>query len=102
MYAIRSYYVVLISAMLTGCAGKNNNEVTNNSNSSPESVNSNSGNEADEVAAGTDTEEAIEISFYTTETGKDDLFLDLIEHFEETNKNITVEYIAAGDRNNFV
>ncbi len=89
--------LVLISAMLTGCAGKNNNEVTNNSNSSPESVNSNSGNEADEVAAGTDTEEAIEISFYTTETGKDDLFLDLIEHFEETNKNITVEYIAAGD-----
>ena len=39
----------------------------------------------------------VEISFYTTETGKDDMFLQLIEDFESKNENIKVEYIAAGD-----
>lgn len=39
----------------------------------------------------------VEISFYTTETGKDDMFLDAIADFEKKNPGITVEYIAAGD-----
>lgn len=39
----------------------------------------------------------VEISFYTTETGKDDYFQDLISDFESKNEGITVEYIAAGD-----
>lgn len=39
----------------------------------------------------------VSISFYTTETGKDQYFEDLIRDFEEKNKGITVEYIAAGD-----
>lgn len=41
--------------------------------------------------------ETVEISFYTTETGKDDMFQDAISRFEEDNPGITVEYIAAGD-----
>ena len=41
--------------------------------------------------------EAVEISFYTTETGKDDYFQDLISDFESKNEGITVEYIAAGE-----
>ena len=41
--------------------------------------------------------EEVEISFYTTETGKDDFFMDLIADFESNNPGITVEYIAAGD-----
>ena len=40
---------------------------------------------------------AVEISFYTTETGKDDYFQDLISDFESKNEGITVEYIAAGE-----
>ena len=39
----------------------------------------------------------VTISFYTTETGKDDMFLDLIDDFESKNPGIKVEYIAAGD-----
>ncbi len=41
--------------------------------------------------------EAVTISFYTTETGKDDMYQDLIKDFEGKNPGITVEYIAAGD-----
>lgn len=40
---------------------------------------------------------AVEISFYTTETGKDDYFQDLISDFESKNEGITIEYIAAGE-----
>ncbi|MCR5669465.1 MAG: ABC transporter substrate-binding protein, partial [Butyrivibrio sp.] len=39
----------------------------------------------------------VAISFYTTETGKDDMYQDLIKDFESKNPGITVEYIAAGD-----
>lgn len=48
-------------------------------------------------AAAEETAEPVSISFYTTETGKDDMFQDLIRDFEEKNPGITVEYIAAGD-----
>ena len=41
--------------------------------------------------------ETVEISFYTTETGKDEMFQNAISKFEEDNPGITVEYIAAGD-----
>ena len=41
--------------------------------------------------------EAVEISFYTPETGKDDYFQDLISDFESKNEGRTVEYIAAGE-----
>ena len=39
----------------------------------------------------------VNISFYTTETGKDDMYQELISDFESKNPGITVEYIAAGD-----
>lgn len=41
--------------------------------------------------------EKVEISFYSTQTGMDDKFEDIIAKFEEENSNIKVEYIAAGD-----
>lgn len=41
--------------------------------------------------------EKVEISFYSTQTGMDDKFEDIIVQFEEENSNIKVEYIAAGD-----
>ncbi len=46
---------------------------------------------------GEDASENVSISFFTTETGKDDYFQDLIQDFESKNKGINVEYIAAGD-----
>ncbi|MDO4619470.1 MAG: ABC transporter substrate-binding protein [Lachnospiraceae bacterium] len=49
------------------------------------------------VAVSADAAEEVAISFYTTETGKDDYFQDLIRDFEEKNPGITVEYIPAGD-----
>lgn len=45
----------------------------------------------------TSASEPVEISFYTTETGKDEMFQNAISKFEEANPGITVEYIAAGD-----
>ena len=62
-----------------------------------------SGDAGEGNATGTETgnqqeaSEPVEISFYTTETGKDDMFLAAIEDFESKNPGITVEYIAAGD-----
>ncbi len=41
--------------------------------------------------------EAVNITFYSTQTGMDDKFEDIISRFEEENDGITVEYIAAGD-----
>lgn len=47
--------------------------------------------------AGEKNDDVVSISFYTTETGKDDMFMELIADFESKNKGIKVEYIAAGD-----
>ncbi len=54
---------------------------------------------AAESAAATESADLgeVAISFYTTETGKDDMYQDLIKDFESKNPGITVEYIAAGD-----
>lgn len=43
------------------------------------------------------TTKQVSISFYTTETGKDDMFQSIITNFEADNPGIKVEYIAAGD-----
>lgn len=48
-------------------------------------------------AVAVQADENVEISFYTTETGKDQMFEDLIADFEEKNPGITVEYIPAGN-----
>ena len=60
----------MVTTILTGCAGEAKKEKEN---------------------------KEVEISFYTTETGKDDMFMDLISDFESKNEGIKVEYIAAGD-----
>ncbi|HEY9575267.1 MAG TPA: ABC transporter substrate-binding protein [Lachnospiraceae bacterium] len=44
-----------------------------------------------------ETKGPVEISFYTTETGKDEMFQNAISGFEKANPDIHVEYIAAGD-----
>ncbi|MGB8451032.1 MAG: ABC transporter substrate-binding protein [Anaerocolumna sp.] len=82
--------VVMIITMLTAC-GKNNSSDTGAA--SGDSSNT-------ETTATEDTKSSpspVPISFYTTETGKDDVFQDIISHFQEENPNIKVEYIAAGD-----
>lgn len=48
-------------------------------------------------SVGGKNDDVVLISFYTTETGKDDMFMDLISDFESKNEGIKVEYIAAGD-----
>ena len=63
------------------------------------SSSSSSATSASQTAASTSgsNSEAVNISFYTTQTGQDDMYLDLIKDFESKNPGITVEYIAAGD-----
>lgn len=82
----------LTATMLAGC-GNNSTDSGNSTDSNNEE------NSQGSAAEGGDTAEAeeVEISFYTTETGKDDYFQDLIADFESKNEGITVEYIAAGD-----
>ena len=86
------------ATMLAGCG----------SSSAPATTNDNTDTQAEaqtqEQAEAPAAEEAAEapqgevaISFYTTETGKDDMYQDLIADFESKNPGITVEYIAAGD-----
>lgn len=63
------------------------------------SSSSSSATSASQTAASTSgsNSEAVNISFYTTQTGQDDMYLDLTKDFESKNPGITVEYIAAGD-----
>ena len=70
---------VMTAGMLVGCGGSGDGEESGN------------GKEAEEGSG------EVSIYFYTTETGKDDYFQDLITDFESKNEGITVEYIAAGD-----
>ncbi len=70
---------VMTAGMLVGCGGNGDGKESSN------------GKEAEEGSG------EVSISFYTTETGKDDYFQDLITDFESKNEGITVEYIAAGD-----
>lgn len=82
----RTISLMLVGAMVaTMFAGCGNSEA--NTNASSTEAGKTGGAEAGNVS----------ISFYTTETGKDDMFQELIADFEEKNPGITVEYIAAGD-----
>lgn len=69
---------VMAAGMLAGCGGSDGQDSKGGEEG---------GKSSGEVA----------ISFYTTETGKDDYFQDLIQDFESKNEGIAVEYIAAGD-----
>lgn len=73
--------VAMAVSMFAGCGSKDAGEA----------------NATGTEAGGQQAAEEVEISFYTTETGKDDMFLAAIEDFESKNPGITVEYIAAGD-----
>lgn len=85
------------ASMLAGCAGS----------SAPASEGQSTEEKAEESTEETQSEETesaeatssepVTISFYTTETGKDDMYQDLIADFQSKNPGITVEYIAAGD-----
>lgn len=75
----------LITGMLAGCGG------------SKDSTGNGGGQAGGDSQGAKDSAEEVAISFYTTETGKDDYFQDLIADFESKNAGITVEYIAAGD-----
>jgi raffinose/stachyose/melibiose transport system substrate-binding protein len=94
---------VLIITMLAGC-GKSTD--TKNASATPtasavkEEAKDTEGTDSetkDTEAKETESAKPVSISFYTTETGKDDVFQDIITHFQDENPNITVEYIAAGD-----
>ena len=68
----------MVAGLISGCGG----------------VGGSGESSSDDEASGGET---VEISFYTTETGKDEMFQNAISKFEEDNPGITVEYIAAGD-----
>lgn len=76
----------MIAAMLTGCG----NADANTDSPSGET-------DQTESTEAAETGKEIDISFYTTETGKDDMFQQLISDFESKNPGIKIEYIAAGD-----
>ena len=89
--------VVFIITMLAGC-GKSNTTDTSSDESTPSVTEAASADSEKSDSQNTESnDKPVSISFYTTETGKDDMFLDIISHFQEENPNITVEYIAAGD-----
>ena len=82
--------IVMTASMLAGCGSKQDSGTP--------------GAEPDNKAAAEKTDESapadakeVNISFYSTQTGIDDTYLDIIDHFEAENPGITVEYIAAGD-----
>lgn len=94
---------VLIITMVAGC-GKStdtkNTSATPTASAVKEEAKDTEGTDSetkDTEAKDTESAKPVSISFYTTETGKDDVFQDIITHFQDENPTITVEYIAAGD-----
>ncbi|MBP3824119.1 MAG: hypothetical protein ILA11_00090, partial [Butyrivibrio sp.] len=87
---------VLGASLITGCgnASTSTPAATTEQNTNTEAAPA--ATETAPAAAETELGE-VSISFYTTETGKDDMYQDLIADFESKNPGITVEYIAAGD-----
>lgn len=85
---------MLVMTTLAGCG--NEAAQTPQTDASKDVQNAGEGSSAEKTAESEAIQE-VAISFYTTETGKDDMFLDLISDFEGKNPGITIEYIAAGD-----
>lgn len=83
---------VMAATMLAGCGNSAGNQTAANDGGTTAS------SEEETIASGGGEEVTdVDISFYTTETGKDTMFQELISDFEGKNPGITVEYIAAGD-----
>ncbi len=81
---------------LAGCGVQNADSFAPNNDAAPAQTDDAAPADAAKDDAAEPAED-VEISFYTTETGKDQMFQDIIAEFEKLNPNITVEYIAAGD-----
>lgn len=85
---------VMSVSLLAGCGSSSGNEETaGNGDTTKQTDAGTNAAEKEEVP----TTKEVEISFYTTETGKDEMFLEAIADFEAKNPGIKVEYIAAGD-----
>ena len=82
--------IVMTASMLAGCGSKQDNRTPGRSRiiRRPRKK---------RMRARPQTQKEVNISFYSTQTGIDDTYLDIIDHFEADNPGITVEYIAAGD-----
>ncbi len=80
---------LMVASVLAGCGSK--------SDDANGAGNAADAGESNEATGEESSAEEVEISFYTTETGKDDMFLEMIADFESKNPGIKVEYIAAGD-----
>lgn len=80
---------VLSVSLLAGCGNAGTQTATQGDSTQTENTEA----APAEAASG----EEVSISFYTTETGKDDMYEELIADFESKNPGIKVEYIAAGD-----
>ncbi|MBO4808794.1 MAG: carbohydrate ABC transporter substrate-binding protein [Lachnospiraceae bacterium] len=87
--------ILAVAMTMTALVGCGETKAPAASNDSAESTEASS--EAAEVTETAEPVEDVEISFYTTETGKDQMFQDIIADFESKNPGIHVEYIAAGD-----
>ncbi|WP_130838348.1 ABC transporter substrate-binding protein [Lachnoclostridium sp. Marseille-P6806] len=88
----------VMAAGLAGCGAAAGTAAETAASHEDAAVSEEQGTEEAESETGADAaQEPVSISFYTTETGKDDMFQDLIRDFQEKNPGITVEYIAAGD-----
>lgn len=81
--------IAMAVSMLSGCGSSSDKK------SGTEASNTNASvtGKADSKAS----DKPVSITFYSTQTGMDDKFQDIIDHFQKENPNITVEYIAAGD-----
>lgn len=77
--------VTMVVSVLSGCGNSSNSSNTSNAGSTTS------------VSGSTTSDKPVSISFYSTQTGMDDKFQDIIQHFQKENSNITVEYIAAGN-----
>ncbi len=86
---------ILSASLLAGCGSSSSTGSTQTADQTAAPAQTQSSDSA--PAASQDTAKEVSISFYTTETGKDDMYQELISDFESKNPGITVEYIAAGD-----
>lgn len=88
--------MVMVVGLAAGCSAKDKvDEKPANGNAYNDTTNVEVSDE--KADTGASSSETVNITFYSTQTGMDDKFEDIIARFEEENPGIKVEYIAAGD-----
>lgn len=87
----------MVMTALAGCGVQNADSFESKADTQPAETSDAAETETQAAPESAGPVEDVDISFYTTETGKDQMFQDIIAEFERLNPNITVEYIAAGD-----